>query len=689
MESADLKVEMDKTMTPLQQAYLNKLRATADANMAFFELTMPLLQRLLSKDSPKATIDISDQGDLTIRNDTGDSRSVVEEVMAMEDRLGEFSDIQKRSQILAFYRLRSISSNPGYGDMQPYHYTNLDPVFRNNAMRHFTRHYPDNSGLYRYPYFGEKHIPLVIVIGSGLGWHLNRLVLDYHIGHMIVIDVDADSFRISMFFEDYVQLSRLAMERGTTLTFMVQPEIEYVSRSLMGMLLRDLPPFFIHGTSLFYAAKEDDTVEKIKKTIVNTLWEMFFGLGYFDDELISIKHTLANLRKQIPIYVKPNQVAEDAVAFIIGSGPSLDELIPILQEHHEKAVLFSCGSSLSALTHAGIKPDFHVEKERPYLVHEILTSTVPADTLKEIDLIALNVVHPEVFTLFRDVGIVMKSADTSANLLAQLGIDREVILDTQPTVTNTALDFALSVGFKKIYLFGMDMGFKEKDKHHSSNTIYINQMPESGPLKELMSERDASDEVVPGNFGGDVSTTSVLIIARQHAEYAIGSHPDSHVYNLNDGALIKGAEPLQRVDFLLPKTQTGKEDVVKAIKGAFQAHDFDYSVLADNLLAQIDIFTNEVRSILSEVQKSRAGEIDKIARVYRLIFKERSEGTPMSVLFRGALLHMMSLTYSAITIIKDDEETLAKASYDFSNMLDFMTEARREVAEVLAEFCPT
>ncbi|MFA5083661.1 MAG: hypothetical protein WC474_14000, partial [Hydrogenophilaceae bacterium] len=273
-------------MTPLQQAYLARLRATADANLAFFEKNMPVLHKLLTKESPSATVDISDQGDLTIRYADGTSKPVTLDILETEAQLVRFADLDQRPQMLAFHQLRAVVEKPSHGDMQRYHYSNLDAEYPNRARRHFARHYPDNSGLYRYPNFGDKDIPLLIVLGSGLGWHLPQLLLEYRIRHLIVIDVDVDDFRLSTFLQDYVMFSRLAMEKGTDLTFIVQPEVDKVARSLMSVLMRDngMPPFFMHGAAVYYAMAQGEAVETIKTTITETLWEMFFGLGYFDDE---------------------------------------------------------------------------------------------------------------------------------------------------------------------------------------------------------------------------------------------------------------------------------------------------------------------------------------------------------------------------------------------------------------------
>ena len=672
-------------MTPLQQTYLGKLKATADTNMAFFEKNMLVLHRLLIRESPNATVDISDQGDLQIKSQNGECKSVTQDMFETEGKLERFRDAYDRPQILAFHKLRAVANNPSYGDMQRYHYSNLDLEYTNRVRRHFVEHFPDNAGLSRYPEFGGNDIPLLIVLGSGLGTHLPRLLLEYKVRHLIIIETDVEAFRLSTFFVDYVMVGRLAMERGTDISFIVQPDLEEVSRYLMHVLRKDngLPPFFIHGAAVYTAMQDTDTIAAIRTAIVETLWEMFFGLGYFDDELISIKHTFRNLKNGLPIYLKPNMIDEDAVAFIVGSGPSLDGLLPLLRQYKDKAVIFSCGTALSALANAGIKPDIHVEKERPYIIYEVITGTVESNFLKGIHFLGLNVIHQDVFGLFESSGIIMKAGDTMSNLLIQNGLSTQVVLNTQPTVTNTAIDFALSVGFKMVYLFGVDMGYKDKEKHHSEHTAYLKVMPEAGHLRRLLSKKQTSNLVVPGNFDGEVYTNKILYMARQAMGSAVVSHPSAKVYNLNDGASIKGAIPMKPEDCECPGSPEGKRMAIESIKRSTETKRFELEELGDSLLAQLDEFIDSIHSIVLHHRSKRSEVIDTLTSVYRYLITRRDSTMPMGVLLRGALFHLLSLTYNAITIIKDEEEAVAKAEFDFNNIFDFLSQARDEVAKAI------
>jgi hypothetical protein len=673
-------------MTPLQQAYLNKLRATAEANAAFFKLYMPQHRMLLDKAS-SATVDISEQGDLVIRFANGESRSVTADLLEMEGRIEKFSDLPDRPQLLAFHNLRKFVENPSHGRHQVFHYSKLDAEYPNRVTRHFAKHYPDNTGLNRYPSFGEKEIPLLIVFGSRLGWHLPRLLAEYKIRHLVVIETDLDAFRLSAFFQDYVQLTRLAHDKGTDLIFIVQSEIEKIARSLTGAMLRTggLPQFFIHGASLFYGVDDTEMVTRIRETIMETMWELFFGMGYFDDELVTIRHTFSNLKQGIPIYRRPRTIPKDAVAFIVGSGPSLDGLIPLLREYGDRAVIFSCGTALAILHRMGIKPDFHVEKERQNIIAEVIQKSISNDMefLKGVNFIGLSPVYPEVFNMFDRYGMIVKAADTMGAILNHGGgVPHEVILNGQPTVTNTAIDFALSAGFKNIYLFGVDFGSKDKEKHHSKHTVYMNLMPEEDHLKKILAHQPANDIIVPGNFGGEVHANKVLSFARPMMGHSISMYPDAKVYNLNDGALIEHAIPLPPEDFA--KTWTGgcdKRAIVEAAMSTFEPQQWDLEELQKVLMERIDSFISGVEEVVAKPQDSLSDVLDKMIEIHWMTLAPSNINDPCALLFRGTSSRLLSMAYNAVTIIKDQDEALAKAEWDFSNLIDCLHEAREEVVK--------
>lgn len=678
-------------MTPLQQAYLAKLHATAQANLEFFKLNMPEIHRKVIEAPPAATVDISDQGDLAIRYPDGTTQPLPPLMLDYARRFETLANPDSRNQLLAFHAMRITEDELEVPLDERYFYSSLHKRYPDLLRMHFTKHYPDNDGLFRYPVFGDKkNIPLLIVLGSGIGYPISRLLLDYQVRHLILLETDSDAFRLSTFFHDYVELSRVAMSKDTDLTFIIEPDIEHLSLALMNAMMRDLPPFFLHGAVLFPAMEDEARLEAITTAITDSLWRVFYGLGFFDDEIISIRHSLQNLPRRLPVYQRPSVVSEDAVAFVVGSGPSLDGLMPLLQKHRDRAVIFSCGTALAALYQAGVKPDFQIEIERTAFTYEVLVHALPRDFLKEIDLITTQVMEPRVIELFKTARIAIKEADTIGNLLVEQGFISRPPLETQPTVTNMGLTLAIGLGFKRICLFGVDVGYRDVVKHHAQDTVYHGKLPKEDRLRRLLSNVASQDLTAPGNFGGTVKTNSVFEMARKGLSRWVSAHPAVEVYNPNDGAKIEGAISLEPEDFaarlaaLLPAADS-KRATLQRIEGAFETVEFPIAGVVEALLDEFDRFDAQIRPFLNQKIATRDEIIDRIIATYRVLREEVVKASPGSLMFRGSLLHLLSLCFNAASIIRDDDEAVAKASYDFALIVEFLEAARSEVQSAIAE----
>ncbi len=91
-------------------------------------------------------------------------------------------------------------------------------------------------------------------------------------------------------------------------------------------------------------------------------------------------------------------------------------------------------------------------------------------------------IHPECKTFFRKTGLTFKPNEPMFAMLAsRLGqaFEYESIEFSNPFVGNTGLNYAALLGFKQVYLFGIDNGYKYADKHHSSLSLYYNEKKRS------------------------------------------------------------------------------------------------------------------------------------------------------------------------------------------------------------------
>jgi hypothetical protein len=268
---------------------------------------------------------------------------------------------------------------------------------------------------------------------------------------------------------------------------------------------------------------------------------MMTGLGFMVDEMEMMRANYHNYKT--PGFKLYRNLAANlpAPAFVIGSGPSLDEEFDFLRKHQNNAVIFACGTSVAALMANGIRPDFVLILENGDINYEIMSQLNALNDISDITLIASNTVSPLLKKVFKKIiyfqrATICSSAIFGANL-------ENVLAEAGPTVTNTGLHGALEMGFREIYLLGVDLGGREAGRHHSVYSPY-EQDAEVKVEQELFEFEGALDHPAPGNFGGVVLADSNFIWTRDNMERMLVRHRVGQtVYNCSDGLRIAGTIP--------------------------------------------------------------------------------------------------------------------------------------------------
>ena len=188
------------------------------------------------------------------------------------------------------------------------------------------------------------------------------------------------------------------------------------------------------------------------------------GWGFFDDALLSIAHSIGVMEREPSIMSYKQSLPVDISQypiFIIANGPSLDNDIEQIKAIKEIAVIVSCNSATTALLANDIMPDFHVALERTKSTADFLEHFISDEQRAEINLLVLNVMYPGVLDLFGWTGVGVKGHESGTVLLQmsqflKSGQVTPTLGYSNPLVGNTALSFFCTLGFKNIYLFGLD-----------------------------------------------------------------------------------------------------------------------------------------------------------------------------------------------------------------------------------------
>lgn len=401
----------------------------------------------------------------------------------------------------------------------------------------------------------EQETQFMLVMGIGLGFHITQLLQLTDIKHLCIIEPHEDIFYAALHTLDWRKLYEHFDREYTTFNLILgqTPDECYeqirVYLNQIGLFNAAKPNFFDHLSSPEMKATTSMFFEKLP-TLIG-------AMGYFDDEQISLSHSVANYRNDTPIlrdHVLLNHNYRDKPAFIIANGPSLDKAKDFLLANRNKAIIFSCGTALGSLAKLGIKPDFHIEMERTRPVVEWIETSTDEEFRKDIILLGLNTIHPDTFALFQTKGMGMKSNDLGTHFICQYIGEEQFVINmalSNPTVGNTGMAFATALGFKDIYLFGMDFGFAADGAHHSTLSKHYDIGEEHQESLHLYNHDAEGNIILDGNFGNKITSTTVYSHARLSIEALLQQNNHINCYNTSEGAFIRGTKPTRYEDIAL------------------------------------------------------------------------------------------------------------------------------------------
>jgi len=387
-----------------------------------------------------------------------------------------------------------------------------------------------------------KNLSALIVFGVGAGYHLELISQYYNISCLNIVEPDLDLFFISLFSINWQMVLKNFDRKGSQVFISLGEQKETFFDDFMQESAKNGRYQLSHVAG--YIHYQTPELTELLNEFNRRYLEVGQGWGFFDDAVMSIGHMLGNLNNQVPLLRKKailESNVTDVPVFIVGNGPSLDELIDSIRSYQDKAIIISCGSALSALYQYGIKPDFHCEQERTFPVAEKVTHYCPAEFLEGIVLLAPTIVHPDVFSLFSRKVMAAKQNEPSSALL-QRDIEAAELFSSyhfiNPTVANTALVMGYNLGFKNFFLCGIDLGHKQGGLHHSKKSLYYDAQQIDQKLYEV-NEKDQIE--LEGNFGGTFLCDSFFYQSNASLSRQILGFADLTCYNLSDGALIKGS----------------------------------------------------------------------------------------------------------------------------------------------------
>lgn len=484
----------------------------------------------------------------------------------------------------------------------------------------------------------EKHplpvaVDSLIVFGVALGKHIELLYQQRDITNLYVCEPNLDFFYASVFVTDWSAILLDAENNNKRIYFNIGGDGAEYFNDFMGQFYQ-VGAYAIANTYMFpayYTPELYSAINSLRRQlkVVLTMGEFYdharFGIGH---SYLSIEAGHQFLKAELP--QESYKLSAGLPVFIIGNGPSLDTSIDFIKQYRSHVVVISCGTAIRSLYKQGVQPDFHAEVEQNRANYDWITQIDDASYLKQINLLSVNGVHPDTASLFGQTYLAFKDGEASTQIfrkgMTEQGFSIASLSYAYPTVSNLAINYAIKLGFKTMYLFGIDLGYADITRHHSKHSAYYNQ---SG--KEIINyeQHYGSGFPVKGNFRSFVYTKPEFDVSRQLIEKVLADIPNKvEVYNCSDGAFIKGTAPLDPANIIIQQKDDAASICEKICKLAYYKKGNKYcarQILADYdlslLAASIDRWCDLIDVKVSGYQQAK----DLIDKQWKLLIDESSD----------------------------------------------------------------
>lgn len=502
----------------------------------------------------------------------------------------------------------------------------------------------------------------LVIFGVGTGYHIEQLVNQHHIKNLYIVEPELDFFYASLFIINWESILTKLDQQACNLHLCLGVTGDAFFDDLLNQTYQNGRYSIVK--TFGYIHYNTPKINELLKIFKERFKEMIQGWGFFDDGVMAVAHTLGNLNNGVGLLKKSAKnlpFCQGLPVFIIGNGPSLDQSIDQIKKYQNKAIIISCGSALSALMRYGISVDYHCEQERTLPVYDKVKAYGNNHEFCDLILLAPSTLHPRVYELF-DKGIMCpKAREPSTSSLLMDNIiknDIEATSFVNPTVANTAISMGYALGYREFYLFGVDLGHRQDGHHHSQKSLYYSD--EGDDLSLYKTEK--SKNIVPGNFSGEFVCDDFFNMSRRMIEKLLAAYEEIQCFNVSDGARIRGAHTLARVD-LSQRTDINKHDHVHSVYAAATYNDEDKklyeSILSHSSPDDLQEFCDALRDIIQEDINDIKQGITMLREQTNVMIKaSNTEKAHFVMLLEGSLLHFQAMLTRLLHEANQEQEAI-------------------------------
>lgn len=308
-----------------------------------------------------------------------------------------------------------------------------------------------------------------VFYGFGLGYHVIEWAKRYTNRKLILIEPDAYYFLASLSVLDWssvFKLENLIIAVGCPPESVLQlledgSTVNVENSGVSDAYYFDIPAFQNHAKPYFDAVKSLIKRNQ-RKNEINAATLKKFG-----------KLWCRNSKKNLPqlLYCSPINVLENKAYdfvkktplpfFIVGAGPSLEKVLPIIAEIKKRTIIVCVETALRALLRAGVQPDFIILTDPQFWAYRHIAGLMAPDSV----LISEVSAYPSVFR-FLCKKIMLCGSQFPIGQWFENKFNLNIgDLGTGGSVASAAWNFAHYCGADTIYTAGLDFSFPGKQTH--------------------------------------------------------------------------------------------------------------------------------------------------------------------------------------------------------------------------------
>lgn len=386
-----------------------------------------------------------------------------------------------------------------------------------------------------------------LFMGTGLGIYINGIVNKFKPNSIFIVEPSIEIFRLSLFVTDYSQI-----HKHTKIFFSIAQARN--ERNVMAQVFFKYQPYLNYAIKYnLFSNEYTNVLNDIYKKFTQQHSEAFS----YKPQLIGVKRSLERVNEEYKFLdikqIQKKSLIEDKKVLIIGAGPSAKQNIEAIKKYQDKFYLVVVSTMIPYMIENDIKPDMVV----------VIDYEDPTEKFFE---------HPEIKTFLKNTPIIMPT-QVSMKVIEKLDKENILMLQTYTMfdelgpsfiVGNVGAYSMLLMGILKVkqaYLVGIDCAFDQNTGEMHSSNVVVTRHFDASTMNEKITAK--------GNFRDFVYTTDELLNYKNDFEsvgFALNVKQNYNYYNLSDGAMIEGLEPLRMDDIQVDTFESlNKQEINKKL----------------------------------------------------------------------------------------------------------------------------